>query len=98
MTIPRRRSAHPGVLFPAYAVLLISLAVWATLQPWADPLDSSQALPTVALTVAAPAAVIPLVATGVGSVLGDGSFNALVVLVALVEAAALRRAVTGSWR
>jgi hypothetical protein len=87
-----RRLPVARALFLSYAALLVTLAIWATLHPWADPLDDSQALPTIALTAAAPAAVIPLVAIGVGGVLNTPSFDALVVLVALAEVALAHRA------
>jgi len=89
---PVRRLTVARVLFLSYAALLIALAIGATLHPWTDPLDDSQALPTIALTAAAPAAVIPLVTIGVGGVLDTPSFNTVVVLVALAEAALVHRA------
>ncbi|TWE19287.1 hypothetical protein [Kitasatospora atroaurantiaca] len=92
MIPPVRHLTAARVLFLAYAALLIALAIGATLHPWTDPLDDSQALPTVALAAAAPAAVIPLVVAGVGGVLDTPEFNALVVLVALAEVALVHRA------
>ncbi len=78
-----------------YAAMLIVLAAWATLSEWSDPFDVSQALPTIAFTVAAPAAVLPLVASGVGGILDAPAFNALVVVVALAEVALIHRAARG---
>ncbi|MQS16610.1 hypothetical protein F7Q99_31600 [Streptomyces kaniharaensis] len=90
MTAPPRRLTAGRIVCLGYAVLLIVLAVWTTLQPWADPLSGSGELPAVAFAVASAPAALPLIATGAGGTLSDSGFNALVVLVALAEVAVLR--------
>ncbi|MEU9048584.1 MULTISPECIES: hypothetical protein [unclassified Kitasatospora] len=93
MTPFRRRPSAARVLFALYAVVLVALAVWQALQPWNDPFDSSAALPALAFVLAAPGAVIPLVASGIGGMVSAPVFNALAIVVALAEAALLHRAV-----
>lgn len=93
MTDPRRRSSAARVLFLLYAVVLVALAVWHSLHEWSDPLDGSAALPALAFTLAAPGAVLPLIASGIGGTVSAPVFNALVIVVALAEVFLLHRAV-----
>ncbi|WP_035838564.1 hypothetical protein [Kitasatospora azatica] len=90
MTACPRRFTAGRTVFLGYAVLLVVLGVWTTVQPWADPLSGSGELPAVGFAVVSAPAALPLVATGVGGTLSDPAFNALVVLVALAEVAVLR--------
>ncbi|MFE0463393.1 hypothetical protein ACFW1A_29495 [Kitasatospora sp. NPDC058965] len=74
-----------------YGLLVAALALWAGLQPWgSDPLDTSHALPSLALGLAALPSVVPLIVLGVGAEVGRTAFLVLVVALAVAEAAALR--------
>ncbi|MEE1785590.1 hypothetical protein PUR71_22180 [Streptomyces sp. SP17BM10] len=95
MTDPRRRPSTARTLFMLYAVALVALAVWHSLHEWSDPLDSSAAVPALAFALAAPAAVVPLVASGVGATVNAPVFDALVIVVALAEVFLLHRVVRG---
>ncbi|MEU8516543.1 hypothetical protein AB0C76_33905 [Kitasatospora sp. NPDC048722] len=93
MINPRPRPSTARALFALYAVVLVALAAWHSFHPWSDPLDGSAALPALAFALAAPGAVLPLVASGIGARVSAPVFDALVIVVALAEVLLLHRAV-----
>jgi hypothetical protein len=75
----------------SYGLLVAAMAAWSALEPWGrDPLNTSHALPTIGLGLVALPSIVPLIASGVGGVVGRGTFLVLVVLLAWAEAAAVR--------
>jgi hypothetical protein len=85
---PRRTTGRRILL--GHGLLVAALAVWTALEPWgSDPLDTTHALPSIALAVTALPSVVPLVASGVGGAVGRGTFLTLVVLLSWAEAVAL---------